>query len=66
MSLIVIVPTVNRTIINSNFIFSPSDAIERITMLDSFRGKHTIERSQYLIAAARIYELSQEKIRLWL
>ena len=59
-SLIVIVPTVNRTIINSNFIFSPLDAIERITMLDSFRGKHTIEKSQYLIAAARIYELSRE------
>jgi hypothetical protein len=59
-SLIVIAPTVNRTIINSNFIFSPLDAIERITMLDSFRGKHTIERSQYLIAAARIYELSRE------
>ena len=59
-SLIVIVPTVNRTIINSNFIFSPLDAIERITMLDSFRGKHTIESSQYLIAAARIYELSRE------
>jgi len=60
MSLIVIMPTVNRTVIKSNIIFSPLDAIERITMLDSFRGKHTIERSQYLIAAARIYELSRE------
>ena len=59
-SLIVIVPTVNRTIINSNFIFSPLDAIERITMLDSFRGKHTIERSQYLKIAAKVYELSRE------
>ena len=60
MSLIVIVPTVNRTVIKSNFIYTPSVAIERITMLDSFRGKQTIERSQYLIAAAKIYELSRE------
>jgi len=60
MSLIVIVPTVNRTVIKSNFIFTPSVAIERITMLDSFRDKQTIERSQYLIAAAKIYELSRE------
>ena len=60
MSLIVIMPTVNRTVIKSNFIYTPSVAIERITMLDSFRGKQTIERSQYLIAAAKIYELSRE------
>ena len=60
MSLIVIVPTVNRTVIKSNFIFTPSVAIERITMLDSFRGKQTIERSQYLTIAAKIYELSRE------
>ena len=29
-------------------------------MLDSFRGQQTIERSQYLIAARKIYELSRE------
>ena len=60
MSLIVIMPTVNRTVIKSNFIYTPSVAIERITMLDSFRGKQTIERSQYLTIAAKIYELSRE------
>jgi hypothetical protein len=60
MSLIVLVPTVNRTIIKSSYIYSPSDAIERISMLDSFRGQQTIERSQYLIAARKIYELSRE------
>ena len=60
MSLIVLVPTVNRTIIKSSYIYSPSDAIERISMLDSFRGQQIIERSQYLIAARKIYELSRE------
>ena len=29
-------------------------------MLDSFRGQQTIERSQYLSAARKIYELSRE------
>ena len=60
MSLIVIVSTVNRTIIKSDNILSPSDAIERIGMLDLFRGQHNIEKSQYLIAARKIYELSRE------
>jgi len=60
MSLIVIVSTVNRTIIKSDNILSPSDAIERIGMLDLFRGQHSIEKSQYLIAARKIYELSRE------
>jgi len=59
MSLIVIVSTVNRTIIKSDNILSPSDAIERIGMLDLFRGQQSIEKSQYLIAARKIYELSR-------
>ena len=60
MSLIVLMSTVNRTIIKSDYILSPSDAIERIGMLDLFRGYKSIEKSQYLIAAREIYELSRE------
>jgi hypothetical protein len=59
MSLIVIVPTVNRTIIKSDYIYTPSVAIERINMLDSFRGAQTIKRSQYLTIAAKVYELTR-------
>ena len=60
MSLIVILPTINRTIIKSNYIYSPYDAIKWAKATDSFRGEQMIERSQYLKVAAKLYGLSRE------
>jgi len=61
MSLIVIVPPVNRYFIKSNYIYSPSDAIDWGMLTDPqipWRGIK--ERNQYLIFAAKIYELSRD------
>ena len=60
MSLIVILPTINRTIIKSNYIYSPYDAIKWAKATDSFRGEQMIERSQYLIAADKISRHSRK------
>ena len=60
MSLMVILPTINRVIIKSDHIFSPLSAIEWAKEVGGFRGPETIAKSQYLIAAAKIYELSRE------
>jgi hypothetical protein len=60
MSLMVILPTINRVIIKSDHIFSPLNAIEWAKEVGGFRGPETIAKSQYLIAAAKIYELSRE------
>ena len=64
MSLIVFGSTVNRTVIKNDLIFYPSDAIRSIGNVGYFRGPQTIERNQYLIAAAKIYELSRENSTL--
>jgi hypothetical protein len=60
LSLIVILPTINKTIIKSSQIYSPSDAFNWVKAVNVFRMKGNIERSQYLIAARKIYELSRE------
>ena len=60
MSLIVILPTINKTIIKSSKIYSPSDVVNWIRFVEVFRIKETVEKSQYLIAARKVYELSRE------
>ena len=60
LSLIVILPTINKTIIKSSQIYSPSDAFNWAKAVNVFRMKGNIERSQYLIAARKIYELTRE------
>jgi len=63
MSLFVILPKVSQTIIKSSYIFGPSDVIV-FSAAKSFRFPHVIERSQYLIVARKIYELSRENSTL--
>ena len=58
MSLLVILPTINKTI-KSDYIYSPSDAISWAQSPDSFRGKQMVERSQYLKVAAKVYGLTR-------
>ena len=60
MSLFVVLPKVSQTIIKSPYIFGPSDAINLSADAESFRSSQTIEKSQYLIVARKIYELSRE------
>ena len=60
MSLTVILPTLNKTIIKSPQLYSPLNVIEWIGMIDLFRGPQTIQKSQFLIAAAKVYGLSKE------
>ena len=61
MSLIVIVPSVNRYFIKSDYIYSLSDAVDWSTVTDPqipWRGISEI--NQYLILSAKIYELSRD------
>jgi len=61
MSLIVIVPSVNRNFIKSDYIYSPSDVIDWSTVTDPLiPWGGVIEISQYLILAAKVYELSRD------
>ena len=60
VSLFIIMPTISRTIIKSDYIYTPSEAIKRIGSNDTFRAKNIIERSQYLQGATKVYELSSE------
>ena len=60
LSLIVILPTINRTLIKSSYIYGPIDAIKWAKASDSFRSGQMIERSQYLKVAAKVYGLSRE------
>jgi len=61
MSLIVIVPSVNRTFIKSDFIYSPSDVIDWSTVTDPLiPWRDVIEINQYLILATKVYELSRD------
>jgi hypothetical protein len=60
MSLTVILPTLNKTIIKSPQLYSPSDAVNWLRFVEVFRIKQTIEKSQYLIAASKIYGLSRK------
>ena len=59
LSLIVILPTINRTLIKSSYIYGPIDAIKWVKASDSFRGGQMIERSQYLKVAAKVYGLTR-------
>ena len=59
MSLFVIVPSVNQTIVKSGKIYSPSDAIYW-SKNEVFRSSVLVQRSQYLNIAAEIYERSRE------
>jgi len=58
MSLVVILPTINK-IINAETIYGPSTAIALVNY-NSYRSKFNIESNGYLIAAAKIYNLSRE------
>ena len=60
ISLTVILPAINKNIINSDYIFSPFDATQWVKEVGAFRSTETIKRSQYLIIAGKIYELSRE------
>ena len=60
MSLIILLPTLNKQIVQNNHLISLVDASQWIKYSDSFRGKDVISRSQYLIVAAKIYGLSRE------
>ena len=64
ISLFMILPTIDRTLIKSSYIYGPVDAIKWAKASDSFRGAQMIERSQYLTAAAKIYGLSRENSTL--
>ena len=64
LSLMIILPTINKKIVQNNRIFSLSDASQWVKASDSFRSENMIVRSQYLIAAAKIYELSRENSTL--
>ena len=60
ISLFMILPTIDRTLIKSSYIYGPVDAIKWAKASDSFRGAQMIERSQYLKVAAKVYGLSRE------
>jgi len=64
LSLMIILPTINKQIVQNNRIFSLSEAHRWVMAPDSFRSKNMVVRSQYLIAAAKIYELSRENSTL--
>ena len=64
LSLMIILPTINKQIVQNNRIFSLSDASQWVKASDSFRSENMIVRSQYLIAAAKIYEFSRENSTL--
>ena len=63
ISLIIILPSLDRKIIKSPYIFSPLDAIQWV-QFDVFRLPELVERSQYLITSKKIYELSKENSTL--
>ena len=63
ISLIIILPTLDRKIIKSPYIFSPLNAIQWV-QFDVFRLPELIEKSQYLITSKKIYELSRENSTL--
>jgi len=59
ISLIIILPTMDRKLIKSSHIHSPLNAIEWVKF-DIFRLPELIEKSQYLIVSKKIYELTRE------
>ena len=63
ISLIIILPSLDRKIIKSPYIFSPLNAIQWV-QFDVFRLPELVERSQYLITSKKIYELSRENSTL--
>ena len=60
LSLLIILPAINQTVIKQNRIWLPSDAIRWTMATDSFRGEQMVKRSQYLKVAAKVYGLSRE------
>jgi len=60
LSLLIILPAINKTVIKQAHIWLPSDAIQWTMSTDSFRGEQMIKRSQYLKIAAKVYGLSRE------
>jgi len=59
-SLMIILPILNKQIVQNDRIFSPSEAHQWVKAPDSFRGKNMVERSQLLSVAAKVYESSRE------
>ena len=60
ISLFIILPTIDRTLLKSSNVYSPTDAIKWVKSPGSFRGIQMVERSQYLKVAAKVYGLSRE------
>ena len=60
ISLFVVVPTVNSTIIKSERIYLPSDVIELLKTSNILRGSDAIERNQYSKIASKISENMKE------
>ena len=61
VSLFVIMPTISRTIIKSNFIYTPSDVIDWSSATNPLiPWTALIGINQYLILATKVYELSRE------
>ena len=60
MSLFVILPAISTLTIKNNYILTLSDIAQWVKTPDSFRGKNSIERSQYLTIADKVYGLSRE------
>jgi len=59
MSFFIILPTLNHALKDDN-ILSPLEVFRWANSNDAFRQKIIVENNNYLIAAARIYELSRE------
>jgi len=60
ISMLVIFPAIIQTVIKNNYIYSPYDAFQWTLDPHSFRNEQMVKRSQYLIVASKIYELSKE------
>ena len=59
MSFFIILPTLNHALKDDN-ILSPLEVFKWANSNDAFRQKIIVKNNNYLIAAARIYELSRE------
>ena len=64
LSLMIILPTINKQIVQNNRIFSLSDASQWVKASDSFRSENMIVRSQLISVAAKVYGLSKENSTL--
>jgi hypothetical protein len=64
LSLMIILPTINKQIVQNSRIFSLSDASRWVKASDAFRSENMIVRSQLISVAAKVYELSKKNSTL--